>query len=89
MREVRNTIDGADIRAGRRCGNSTRQIDLAIDLLFSGFKVDVKDHFDNGCMRESNRLLFEHILLRLDREHHIGTSLLIVDYKNLTIELIH
>lgn len=69
MKETRNTLDGADIRIGRGQGNSTRQVDLAIDYLFKGYKVEVRDHHENGKNPIANSRLLASILDRLELEH--------------------
>ena len=47
---VKSTLE-ATILEGRKKGNSTRQVDYAIQRLFEGFVVQVKDHYNNGNSR--------------------------------------
>lgn len=70
----------------RRAGNTTRQVDLAIQLLFEGHCVTAKDHFKWGGFRQANERLFELIIRRLSWEHR-GVEFE-VDRKKLTIQLI-
>lgn len=75
------------IRYGRRCGNSTRMCDHAIQQLFNGNIVHVQDHHQNGRHREANQHLFRMIMNRLTAEHPID-SLVKFDKQKLIIELI-
>jgi len=74
---------------GEQSGNTTRMIDLAIQMLFDGFIVEVKDHYNRGNARFANEKLFDRLLRRLFREHpgqmkdHVK-----YDKENLTIEFI-
>ena len=52
----------------RRAGNSTRQIDYTIQLLFLGYVVLVQDH--SGVLGATQDL-FKRILRRLEIEHGI------------------
>ncbi len=56
---------------GRRCGNSTRLVDKAIQILFSGKICIVKDHHEHGYNVCSNEDLLRRILQRLEIEHKI------------------
>ncbi len=51
---------------GRRMGNSTRIIDAAIQALFEGKIVAVRDHY---ATPRSNRHLMDNIIRRLRVEH--------------------
>jgi hypothetical protein len=53
----------------RRDGNSTRQIDLAVQLLFSGKAIKVYDHYMIGLHLQANQDLFYRIMDRMTREH--------------------
>jgi len=53
----------------RADGNTTRQIDVAIQLLFQGYIVRVEDHYKNGTDKKANCLLFVKIRDRFDCEH--------------------
>ncbi len=71
---------------GRRTGNSTRIADHAIQLLFKGFKIHVKDSWQNGRHMDANYFLFIKIAERLEREHQ-GVKFK-ADKAHLTIELL-
>ena len=92
MKEIRNTIDGVELVNDRMIGNSTRQIDAAINLLFKGFKVEIRDHWKNGTDSNTNRYLFERVLNRLRNEHRLDSLIennkIKIDKNNLTIELL-
>ena len=88
-KETKTTLEGFSNEYGRMVGNSTRQVDLAIQLLFKGYIVKVLDHWENGEHRDANKDLFDRVLKRLHSEHgrifysrNIG-----VDRNELTIEL--
>ena len=83
-------LDKDIIKEGRKKGNSTRQLNRAIEYLFSGHPVVVEDHHDNGKNRNSNRELLNSIIDRLMYEHSINTSNIKVSYTNIgsIIELI-
>lgn len=82
----------ADIRTGRKVGNSTRQVNFAIERLFDGFVVEVRDHYENGKSRRANEELFRQILERLDIKGDLANFLMKkkidIDLKELTLELI-
>lgn len=82
----------ADIRKGRKVGNTTRQKDFAIDKLFQGYVVVVRDHYNNGECRKANEALFRLLLERLDEEHNVAGLILagklVIDFNNLTLEII-
>lgn len=66
-----STLDGMEdkITSTRRDGNSTRLVDNAIQIIFSGDICVVKDHVNGGEHIESNKLLFDRILRRIMVEH--------------------
>lgn len=68
------TLD-ADIRPGRRMGNSTRQRDFAIDKLYKGKTVIVIDHHDSvSC---NNKLLREIVdELYISHKEHIDNFII-------------
>lgn len=76
----------------RRAGNSTRQINAAIEYLFQGFLVQIRDHFQDGKNRKANEHLFKKVLERLDAEHGVDklilTERLNIDFNKLEIELL-
>jgi hypothetical protein len=86
-----NTIDGSLSSSDRRSGNTTRQADYAIQLLFSHPKVEltVVDHHLGGKDKASNKTLFKIILHRLVVDHELAAAidngLAVVDYKKFII----
>jgi len=70
-------------KSGRRVGNTTRQIDYAIQLLFTGHTVVVKDHWYKGERRDPNEYLFYRILDRLALEHSLRHM---VEHKEIKID---
>jgi hypothetical protein len=91
MNTTIDTIASLDFSDRRRKGNSTKQIDFAINVLFKGYEVKVLDHYENGTNRKANEDLFERILKRLSAEHRL--DLLVKERKikinqpHLTIKL--
>lgn len=70
----------AELKEGRRRGNTIRQIDFAIQELFKGSEVLVEDH--SGKEHETKRLVGL-ILERLSSEHDIRA--LFVDWKAIPL----
>jgi len=68
-KEIKSTLENFVIYNDRCCGNSTRQIDNAIQLLFKGYIVKVEDHYELGNHRKANINLFNRIYDRLHLEH--------------------
>lgn len=73
-------------KEGRRVGNTTRQVDFAINQLFHHVSVLVKDHHNS---KVTNQMLMNKILHRLDTEHKVSleNDNLEVDFKNFIITL--
>lgn len=88
VRELRSTLKDITTYSDRQCGNTTRQVDKAIEIVFNGDICIVRDHNENGINMFSNRLLFKKILRRLSYEHGILSSGLIINKIRLTIQLI-
>ena len=92
MKEIKNTLEGFEDTYQRRSGNSTRHIDIAIDLLFKWYKVEVKDHWEYGSHRKANEDLFYRILKRLQFEHNLDLLIkenkIKIDKDKLTVELL-
>lgn len=81
-----DTLQCPNLTSIRRNGNTTRQVDYAIDRLFKGDRVIVIDHY--GSRKASERLLGL-IINRLNIEHGYFTKDQIdVDINKLEIELI-
>ena len=77
-------------------GNTTRQVDFAIQSLFNGDKVFCSDHRDSGGNKKENDLLLTKVLSRLEAEHKIttkfgkgktGSTKAVVDKKSGSIHL--
>lgn len=60
-----STLQCGSIMPIRQCGNTTRQVDWAVQQLYSGNKVAVQDHYEGGRDRGANDNLFKLILGRL------------------------
>ena len=92
MKEIKNTLEGFEDTYQRRSGNSTRQIDIAINLLFKGYKVEVKDHWEYGSHRKANEDLFRRILKRLQFQHNLDLLIkenkIKIDKDKLTVEFL-
>lgn len=68
MKEIKSTLDGVLLTDERGSGNTTRQIDAAIQHLFNGYAVKCISHGEPNS-REANRFLAEKIIDRLEAEH--------------------
>lgn len=79
-----NTLIGIDFSSKRRDGNSTRQIDHAIQLLFKGFKVEIRDHHESV---DSNKLLYQRVLKRFHSEYKEIAYTLMTNPRKLEIWL--
>jgi len=71
----------------RRDGNTTRIVDNAIQILFSGKGCVARDHHMLGEHRSANEYLFGKILDRLCSEHGIKKEQIEIDSKLLLIRL--
>jgi hypothetical protein len=80
-----NTLVPSLIGGDRGSGRTTRQVDFAIQELFKGHIVEVRDHWEDGNNKVANRMLLDKIIERLQNEH--GKYIVKVDMKSLTIEL--
>lgn len=68
----------------RQIGNSTRLIDNAIQIIFSGYICVIRDHVNNN---RTNQFLFDKIMGRLESEHRGSVHRLNIDKSNLEISL--
>jgi hypothetical protein len=64
--ETQSTLDEDYIYDGRQVGNSTRLVDLAIQIIFTGKRCQVIDHHGS---REANENLAKRIMQRIQVEH--------------------
>jgi hypothetical protein len=86
-RKFASTLDADSISSYiRRAGNTTRQIDYAIQELFKGKIVIVHDHYQAGEHRPMNEYLFRRILSRLQFEHQ-DKDKIVFDKQDLIIYL--
>jgi len=97
IKETKDTLTGYSHIDGRCRGNSTRQIDLAISLLFGGYIVKVIDHCNTP---KTNERLMMRIGKRMGENHcdndtailrhtaHHGFVMVLQDYDANTIQLI-
>ena len=74
MKEKQSTLDPFLIKVGRGVGNTSRQVDLAIQLLFDGNIIVVQDHWEEGQHRDANKELFRRVFMRLKDEFNIGLT---------------
>lgn len=79
-----STLDCPNLTVVRRDGNTTRQINFAIERLFKGDRVIVRDHF---AATQAHRNLLEIIIDRLVVEHRLDFNKILIDPINLEIEL--
>lgn len=64
------------LKSGRAVGNSTRQIDIAVQLIFStnsekSYEVEILDHYKGGTDEKANTHLFFRVLARMELEHDL------------------
>ena len=69
-------------KEGRRVGNTTRLIDMFIQDFFNKGECQVYDHYNT---RESRQRVFDLVLQRLNREHHIDNKDVCLDRNRLII----
>lgn len=69
---MKNTLLGFIPKEGRAVGNSTRQVDLAIQILFEDKEVHILDHCEQGQSKKANADLRNRIMLRLNAEHLVN-----------------
>ena len=70
MKEKVSTLNSnVRIEPLRQSGNTTRQIDEAINIIFSGKICVVRDHYMDGNHRQANGILFDKIIDRLWSEY--------------------
>lgn len=77
---------------GRVHGNTTRQVNDAVDLIFKGFCVKCLDHHEDGTHTIANKMLFNRVLKRLSSEnnldHLVKNNKIRIDENKLEIELL-
>lgn len=86
-RIVKHTLNVYDYKVGRRIGNTTRQINAAIEMLFNDTVVVCFDHHNFGTSRTSNERLADLIMRRLKIEHQVDMKYIKFDKNLLTLQL--
>lgn len=85
MRSKKSSLDFVKT-TNRRCdGNTTRIVDNAIQIIFSGDICVIEDHFQNN--RDSKEHLARTIIRRLEIEHRWISKHIIFDKKKMEIFL--
>lgn len=67
-KEQISTLETPNLTSIRCDGNTTRQVDFAIQKLFQGFEVIIEDHYsiyDKASAHRVNSMLFHRIMDRL------------------------
>ena len=82
-----NLLNVVDLTPTRRDGNTTRLIDKAVQIIFSGHVCVVRDHARNGNDYFCNKDLMKKIMKRIQNEHDIEFNNLIIDFNHLEISL--
>ena len=67
--DIHQILDREMAKSSRRTGRSTRQIDEAIQSLFTTGFILVIDHHEHGTHSKANEQLFDRVLNRLYVEH--------------------
>lgn len=86
--KVISTLECKGLTTIRKNGNSTRQINFAIDNLFKGYRIKVLDHYLNGENKNANFDLLENIISRILIETDIDIYKLDIDLNKCEIEII-
>lgn len=73
------------ITSVRHDGNTTRQVDFSVQVIFSGDICVCHDHFDHGRNRQANERLFSAVLRRVREEHEFGFAVIGHDIDKLEI----
>jgi hypothetical protein len=85
-------LENVTFKNGKKQGNTTRQIDKAIELLYEGHIVVCEDHYKDGQSRQANINLFKKVLHRLECEHNLEYLMekkkIKINLNELTIELV-
>lgn len=88
-KKIISTLEFDKKECGKATGNTTRQIDFAIDNLYKGNAVKVEDHSE---LTSANKLLFDKIIKRLYFEHNLSylekTNKIKINKNKLTIEFL-
>jgi hypothetical protein len=72
----------------RRSGNTTRQVNWAVEMILQGFTVKIKDH---TLLKAQSERMFGIVIRRLEEEHNLerlmSNEKITVNPKTLVIEL--
>ena len=83
-----STVKCPNLIKKRRSGNTTRQVDFAIEKIFNNFEIKVIDH---SFLKANSEKLFALIVQRLATEHNLDklveSDSIDMNHKNLTIKL--
>lgn len=87
-----STLEFTDKQKGRAVGNTTRQIDFAIQKLFEGYRVKIEDHYCREHHWLADKALFKKVIARLELEHGITENILNktfdIDFSKLELEFL-
>ena len=84
MSQISNTLEDFEPKPGRCQGNTTRQVDKAIQILFEEGAVKCLDHYSDGNLKHLNERLFNIVKQRLQAEHRTE---FVCDKQSLIISL--
>ena len=68
------TLGYSEDRELRCKGNTTKQVDFAIQKLFEGYEIAIQDHWSNGKLASANKNLKDRIKRRLEVELRISKN---------------
>lgn len=78
-KRIISTLQCGTILPMRQCGNTTRQVDWAVQKLYEGEQIKCQDHYMGGRDKGANEGLLQQIRTRLN---HSGLKALIVSKLN-------
>lgn len=79
-----STLETPGLTSNRASGNTTRQVNFAIQKLFEGYEVIVKDHYGH---RVGHHELLRRIKSRLEMEHSRLKFLIKKDNNDIVIKI--
>lgn len=85
--KIISTLECPNLTSFRRNGNTTRQVDFAIQKLFEGYTVKIEDHSLVGV--RMNVRLQELIMKRLELEHMFKKENCITDRGKSLMKIIN
>jgi hypothetical protein len=78
-REAINTLQCGSLLPLRHCGNTTRQVDWAIQQLYNARVVQLKDHHLGGNHKEANANIWKEVMKRLPTHDRANVVTNIID----------